>query len=102
MNDFPNNSNLNFKIHSRLSRCSKARGSSTGLSLIGPTKVSFIQDFSLHSRVFLKLEYSKVGLEILKYSTLLSFHRVLHERTLRQVTRWLHECYSSVKYKVFN
>ena len=31
----------------------------------------------------LKLEYSKVGLLILKYWTLLSYHRIIHKRDLK-------------------
>ena len=34
-------------IYSQLSRCSTARGSSTGLSLVGPTKVKVRKSFLL-------------------------------------------------------
>ena len=36
---------LNFKMYSQLLSCSTARGSGTGLSLVGPTKVKAYKSF---------------------------------------------------------
>ena len=44
-----------YDMYSWLSRCSEARGSSTGLFLIGPTKVNTRKSF-LFTKGFLKVE----------------------------------------------
>ena len=44
-----------YDMYSCLSRCSEARGSSTGLLLIGPTKVNTRKSF-LFTKGFLKVE----------------------------------------------
>ena len=45
-------------MYSQLSRCSAAKGSRTGLSLVGPTKVKARQSF-LFTEGFLKVEINK-------------------------------------------
>ena len=59
-------------IHSQLLRCNTARGSSTGLSLVGPTKVKAVKSFL----------FTEGSLKVLKKEHLVDFVVTLYFKSL--------------------